>query len=488
MSARARHAVVIGGGLGGLAAALRLSVRGWRVTLFEQSAAFGGKMSRWEAEGFRFDTGPSLITMPWIFEDLFAIAGTHMREHLEAVPLDPMARYVYAGGSEFNYGTSMPTLLPVIREFEGSDRGFFRFMNLGARIYALSKDTFLRRPLTAPPDWRTLGALRHVPLLRGWGNYHKTVCAYFRSPQLRQLFGRYPTYVGSSPYRCPATLAIIPYIEFAFGGWYIRGGLYRIAETLCCLLEERGVELRANAPVAHIDTQSRRVRGVVLQSGERIPADVVIMNGDASHTPRLLGEPGKELTVDERSLSGLVFLIGVRRRLEGIHHHNVYFSENYAEEFRQLFDEQRIPGDPTVYVNVPSRSDTTVAPDGGETLFLMINAPATGEQWDASRIAAARKAVFARLGASGFPDIEQDIAVEHAVTPQSLAERFSMPGGAIYGAHSHGWRKAFFRPPNKDRHCAGLYYAGGSAHPGGGTPMVLLSAKIVEELIIRHEE
>lgn len=487
MSRNTRHAVVIGGGLGGLSIALRLAVRGWRVTVWEQGPSFGGKMNRWTAAGFRFDTGPSLITMPWVFEELFAFAGVRMQDYLETAALAPVARYVYPDGTTFHYSTSMPELLPVIRGLEGNDRGFFEFMRLGARIYALSKDTFLRRPIGAPPDRKALGALRHAPVLRGWGNYQQTVNAYFRSAELRQLYGRYPTYVGSSPYRSPATLAIIPFIELVFGGWYIRGGLYRLVEALCGLLEARGVALRADSPVERIDTRGGRASGVVLRGGERLAADVVVMNGDTSRTDGLLGERAAEMPVDDRSLSGLVLLVGVKRRLEGLEHHNVYFSRDYTEEFRQLFDERRVPEDPTVYVNVPSRTEPSVAPAGGETLFLMVNAPATGETWDAARIGAARKSIFARLRASGFPEIQGDIVVEHAVTPQTLSDRFGMPGGAIYGHHSHGWRNAFFRPANRRRGCAGLYCVGGSAHPGGGTPMVLLSAKIVEELITRHE-
>ncbi|HPX40602.1 MAG TPA: phytoene desaturase, partial [Candidatus Hydrogenedentes bacterium] len=204
-------------------------------------------MNRWTAAGFRFDTGPSLITMPWVFEELFAFAGVRMQDYLETAALAPVARYVYPDGTTFHYSTSMPELLPVIRGLEGNDRGFFEFMRLGARIYALSKDTFLRRPIGAPPDRKALGALRHAPVLRGWGNYQQTVNAYFRSAELRQLYGRYPTYVGSSPYRSPATLAIIPFIELVFGGWYIRGGLYRLVEALCGLLVARGVALRADS-------------------------------------------------------------------------------------------------------------------------------------------------------------------------------------------------------------------------------------------------
>jgi phytoene desaturase len=299
------------------------------------------------------------------------------------------------------------------------------------------------------------------------------------------MFDRYPTYVGSSPYRAPATLAIIPYIEFAFGGWYVKGGLYRIVESLCTLAERAGVTLRTGARVARIDTASSRVRAVTLETGERLEADVVVMNGDASDVPWLLGRAdARPLAAPDRSLSGIVWLLATRRTLPALRHHTVFFSADYQQEFSDLFDRRRFPEDPTVYVNVPSRTDRSVTPGDGETVFVMANAPANdldgGEETQA-RSAHAR--VFDRLRRGGFPDLTDDLLWSDVWTPARLAQRYHMPGGAIYGTHSHGWRHAFLRPPNRDRTCEGLYSVGGSTHPGGGTPTVLMSAAIVSGLI-----
>ena len=475
--------------MGGLATALRLAARGWAVTVCEQGPSFGGKMNTWCERGFRFDTGPSLITMPWVFEDLFKTAAARMRDYFELVAMRPIAEYIYADGTRFTYSTSMPEWLDVVRRLEPRDvDGFLKFMELGARLYEISKETFLRRRPADPPDRRVLAALRHMPLRYGWGNYHRTICAHFKSQHLRQLYDRYPTYVGSSPYQSPATLAVIPYIEYAFGGWYVSGGLYRIVESIVELAERAGVTLLLNSTVERIEREGKRVCGVRLKDQTRISADVVVMNGDASAAPALLGEErAEQLRPGERSLSGLVFLLAVKRRLPELQHHSIYFSSDYAKEFRELFDERRFPDDPTVYVNVPSRSDRSVVPGEGETLFIMANAPADTIEWDEERIAEARRRVFNRLSRSGFPEIEPDIVASNVWTPSRIARSYMMPGGAIYGTHSHGWKHAFLRPPNKDARYGGMYYVGGSAHPGGGTPTVLLSAQITSELIERYE-
>ncbi len=484
------HAAVIGGGLGGLAAAIRLAARGWRVTVCEQGPTVGGKMNRFQSDGFTFDTGPSLITMPWVFEHLFEAAGKRLADYLDLTPMRPLARYRFDDGTEFTYSSSMPEWLETLRGLEPRDvDGFLRFLRLGARLFELSNATFLRRPPGDLPDWEGIRALRHFPVRHAWGNYHKAVVSFFKSPHLRQLYDRYPTYVGSSPYASPATLLVIPYIEFAFGGWYVNGGLYRIVESLVAIAQELGVAVRVNTRVTRITQEDRRVTGVETDGGEQIEADAVVMNGDASSAPSLLGDASDStLAAPERSMSGLVFLLGVRRSLQELHHHTVYFSKDYAREFRQLFEERRFPDDPTVYVSAPSRSDRSLVPGEGEALFVMANAPANDhDPWDDAQIAEARKRVFARLAKGGFPDIAQDIRVEQVWTPRTIADRFLMPGGAIYGTHSHGWRRAFLRPPNKDKRYAGLYYVGGSTHPGGGTPTVLLSAAMTSELIRKHE-
>lgn len=478
---------IIGGGLGGLATAVRLSAAGHMVTLCEAGPAFGGKMNRWQTQGYTFDTGPSLITMPHVFEETFQAAGARMEDHLELVRLEPVAEYIWPDGTRFEHSTNLPHWLDVLRALEPRDAdGFLRFLELGARLFELSSETFLRRGMDQPPDWRTIKALRHFPLRNAWGNYDKVVRSLFRSPYLRQMFNRYPTYVGSSPFRSPATLLVIPYLEHAYGGWFVKGGVYRIVEALAGVAREKGATLLANAPVARIGHERGRVKSVHLADGGSINADVVVMNGDASFLHQLLGGDEPTLPPERRSMSGFLTLAAMRNDMPNLHHHTVCFGADYQHEFSQIFDDGEFPEDPTVYVNAPSRSDRGVVPGQGETLFIMANAPARAEPWDEAMTRTAWQRVVGRLARSGLPDLREDaLAIDHW-TPRRIGASYRMPGGAIYGAHSHGWRNAFIRPANRQR-TRGLYLVGGSSHPGGGTPTVLLSAKITSSLIEKHE-
>lgn len=476
-----KHVVVIGGGLGGLAVALRLRARGFAVTLFEAGPTFGGKMNRWVKDGFTFDTGPSLITMPWVFEDLFQAAGSRMEDHVELLPLHPLSEYVYDDGTRFTYSSSLPEWLRTVKQLDPRDvSGFLKFQELGARLYEVSRRTFLKHSPAERPGLEALGALRHMPLRHGWGNYHDTVAAHFRSPYLQQLFDRYPTYVGSSPYSAPATLALIPYLEYAFGGYAVRGGLYTIAESLVTLCRINGVTLCENSRVVNIETSAGRATGIVLDDGRRASADVVVMNGDSLNLPAMLGTEPKP---DARSMSGFVMLLGIAQSLPQIAQHTIFFSGDYKREFSDIFDNQQFPTDPTVYVNAASRADRKLVPGEGETLFIMANAPAIGAKWSAYHTAIARARVLARLRRGGFPDVIGTAIVEDTWTPSRIEERYLMPGGAIYGTDSHGWRNAFFRPRNMDATVRNLFRVGGSTHPGGGTPTVLLSAEITCRLI-----
>jgi phytoene desaturase len=478
-------AAIIGGGLGGLALALRLNASGWSVTVCEKGPTFGGKMNRWSQGGYVFDTGPSLVTMPHVFAELYESLGERAEEHIELVRLDPHAEYVYPNGVRIVFPADVSGWIESIKAIEPRDvDGFLCLHELGERLYELSRRTFFCRSPLSPPRLSDLPALRHLPMRHGWGNYARTVERFIRSSYLQQLYNRYPTYVGSSPYRCPSTLLVIPYIEHKFGAWYVKGGVYRIIESLVGLARRRGVELRHSSPVAAIEHQGRRVTGVRLGDGSTLKADVVVMNGDACTVYHLLGERGG-MHPETRSLSGFVMLLGVRGELPDVQHHTVFFSSDYRVEFDDLFVRKRFPADPTVYVNTPG--DPSLAPKNSRTVFIMANAPGDGQTvWDSSQVAEARQAVFQRLEKSGFPDIRGRIEVCDVWHPDKFAERYLVPGGAIYGTHSHGWRQAFLRPPNRDRRYSGLFYVGGSSHPGGGTPMVLLSARITTELIQRH--
>ena len=389
-----KTAVIVGGGLGGLAVALRLQAAGWQATVCEAGPDFGGKMNRWSEGGFHFDTGPSLITMPWIFRETFAAGGGKLEEHVELQSLDPIAEYRFDDGTRFGYTSVLPDWLATLKRIApGEDQnGFFQFLALGAKLFEVSKQTFFRRSPFEPPgagEWR---ALRDMPLRRGWGNYQRTVEGLFRSPHLRQLYGRYPTYVGSSPWRSPATLAVIPYIEFAFGGYAVRGGLYRIVEGLLALGEQRGVAFLANARVDRILTKDGAACGVELESGVKLAADTVVMNGDYETTDGLLGK-ARFPRPDRRSMSGFVLLYGLRKPVPGIHQHTVCFSADYRREFSQIFDEGAFPDDPTVYVN---------ASEKGDSLFVMANAPGERRGMGCRYDRAGTGACSGALAARGF--------------------------------------------------------------------------------------
>ena len=356
-----KRVAIIGAGLGGLAAALRLRARGFEVTVFEAGASFGGKMNRWSSEGFRFDTGPSLITMPWVFADLFRAAGSRLEDHVELLPLHPLSEYVFADGTRFTYTSDLPRWLATLHQIEPRDvAGFLRFMELGAKLYDVSKQTFLRRMPTERPAFADLALLGKMPIRHGWGNYHGTVASHFRSPYLRQMFDRYPTYVGSSPYRSPATLALIPYLEYAFGGFGVRGGLHTIVEALTALARQAGVTLCLNARVARIETARGCVTGVTLADGRQSAAEVVVMNGDSATLDELLGRA--PAGAPAQSMSGFVMVLGLRRALPQLEQNTIFFSADYRREFSQIFDERRFPDDPTVYVNAPSRGDRSLVP------------------------------------------------------------------------------------------------------------------------------
>ncbi len=292
-----QRVIVIGAGLGGLATALRLAVRGHSVTVLERGARPGGKMNTWKQDGFSFDTGPSLITMPEVFAELFSVAGEDIHEHLRLQRLDPVASYHFPDGSSFEYGQSLPHWQAQMqRLFPADIDGFHRLMALGGRLYELSRRTFFADAPGEAPDPQMASALKYMPLLHGWGNYDATVRRFIRDERLISFFGRYATYVGSSPYSAPATLLAIPYLEYAHAAWYIEGGLYRLVESLCGLLQKHGVTLRCNAEVAAVNHSGGRTSGVRLSSGESLDAGIVIFNGDATMLPVLLGTASQPWT------------------------------------------------------------------------------------------------------------------------------------------------------------------------------------------------
>ncbi|PDW01796.1 phytoene desaturase family protein [Candidatus Viridilinea mediisalina] len=481
--------IIIGAGLGGMAAAIRLAAQGREVTLLEKNERVGGKLNLLHAAGYTFDTGPSLLTMPWVLEELFASAGRQLSDYLTLVPVEPTCRYTWPDGTTFNAWQHLPQLVQELERLSPDDLpGFFQFLAYSARIYNAVADNFLLRPFDGISELITPRLLRDGPRIDALRSVDRAVRAYFRSPYLRQLFNRYATYNGSSPYRSPATFNVIAYIELTTGGWYVQGGMYQLAQAMQRLAEELGVQVRINSPVGQILTRNGSVQGVRLASGEELPASQVIVNADPRYAyAALLPEAqntAARLARLEPSCSGFMLFLGVNRNYPQLAHHNIFFSHDYPSEFAAIFNTHVPAADPTIYIAATSLSDPSHAPAGHMNLFILVNTPALHRRINWPREADAYgDMIIQRLEQAGLTHLSQHLSYRETWTPQTIAERYNAADGAIYGLASNNRFAAFLRPPLRAREQRGLYFVGGGTHPGGGIPLVLLSGRAVAERV-----
>lgn len=484
---------IVGAGLGGLSAAIHLALRGKHVTVYEANAAAGGKAAELRREGYRFDTGPSLLTMRFVIEEIYRVADARDDERVEFVPVDPICRYFFADGAVLDASADEGAFREQVRVLSPSDAdAVTRFLDYSQRIYDRTADIFLFNPLTELKHvlrWKNLGTLLRLPQIDPFRTVHEGVRSHFTDPRLVQLFDRYATYNGSNPYTAPATLNIIPFVEYRLGAYYVRGGVYALVRSLEAIAQRLGVEFRYDARVDRITVRTGAVTGVEVD-GIHHAHDAVVSNADAVATiTRLLSRTGRKSARRaaryerlEPSCSGLVFLWGVRGQHERLAQHNIFFSEHYADEFADIFQRRIPPREPTVYVSITSKADPAHAPKDGENWFVLVNMPYLTEENRAVDVGRVRTAVLRRLRAAGV-DIEANIAFEEVITPADLEHRFAANKGSIYGVSSNTRGAAFLRPQNRISDPKGLYLCGGSAHPGGGVPLVLLSGKIAAELV-----
>jgi phytoene desaturase len=482
--------VVIGAGVGGLAAAARVAALGHRVTLIERSGTVGGKLGRLvqktDVGEFRFDTGPTLLTLPQVFADLFAATGSTLAAELDLVRTDPVVRHVFSDGSTLD-STSDPVgfaaRIDATFGVAAAD-DWRRLWRRCGRIWDAAWRHVLRSSVDSPLDlvrlaWRlpSLTAIAPGRSLHGLGR------SYLRDPRLRMLLDRYATYAGADPRRAPAALAAIPYAELTYGGWSVRGGLGTLADALLARCTASDVKVELGTEAVAIEASGGRVCGVRLDSGLVVPADVVVANADAATVyTRLWPDPGRARRLYPRSLGGFLILLGVRGRTPGIAHHTVTFPAEYGAEFDAIFGRPARPApDPAIYVSVPQ--DPAVSPDGHEAWHVLVNAPPHGldlssVDWRSPDIVdtyAGR--IIDTLADRGY-DIRSRIVFRRVVTPADLEDVTATPGGAIYGTPSHGLLRPSARGPVR-----GMFLVGGSTHPGGGLPLVALSADIAARRI-----
>ncbi len=488
--------IVVGAGLGGLAAAIRLAAQGRRVLVLEKNERVGGKLNLVQEQGYSFDTGPSLLTMPWVIADLFRAAGRDMSDYLALQQLEPTCRYRWPDGTSFNAYQRLPQLLQEIERLDPADvAGFLDFLAYSGRIYDIVADRFMLRPFDGIRDLITPELLRNGWRIDALRSVDAAVRSFFRSPYLQQVFNRYTTYNGSSPYLSPATFNVIAFIEFAQGGWYLRGGMYELARALARLAGELGVAIRTRSEVAEICVAGGQTRGVRLSTGEELPAAQVLVNADPRYS--YAGIPGRKpllrgptrtaarLQQLEPSCSGFILLLGIDRIYPQLAHHNIFFSQDYPREFQAIF-QKRVPApDPTVYIAASCLSDPDHAPPEHMNLFVLVNAPGWDGRinWNRERIGY-RDLILRKLERMGLAELQQHIVYEQIWTPADLQDRYNAAGGAIYGLASNNPFSAFLRPPLRARGIKQLYFVGGGTHPGGGIPLVLLSGRAVAERIL----
>lgn len=497
----ASHPVgVIGGGLGGLAAACTLAARGHRVVLFEKNEWLGGKAAVLEEGGYRFDMGPTILTVPRVLRRIFAEAGRDFDREVPMIRLDPQWRCFFDDGSVLDLREDVEEMAQSLRTFADDDRlaqGYRDFIRLSSRLHDVSERFFFWKPVEDLADTFSLrrnldvATLRDVLSLRMGATVAGTIRRRVAEPRVAQMLDHFIQYVGSSPYGSPAVLCAIAHMQVGEGVWYPECGTRAVPQALEALARELGVEIRTCTGIARIRREGDRVVGVETEAGETVPLAAVVSNMDSVRTYReLVGDDLAERGIRrafEPACSGVVLYLGLKKRYDHLAHHCFVFSRDPEEEFDHIYRLGEPALDPTCYIAAPARSDPSVAPEGGEALYVLVHTPWLRPHHDWSHMLPAyRRTIIDKLKrTAGLHDLEDRIEVERFLTPQDIHDRYRVLNGAIYGLASHGRLFGAFKPGNRSRVLKGLYLAGGAAHPGPGMPMVLMSGWIAADALDR---
>jgi phytoene desaturase len=492
---------VIGAGLGGLSAACTLAARGHSVILFEKNDWIGGKAAVLEAEGFRFDMGPTILTVPSVLRTIFAEAGERLEDHLQLIRLDPQWRCFFDDGSVLDLHQDVKAMSSVLDQFApGTDAGqhYQDFIELSARLHNISDKYFFNKPIGGIGDMFDLRTsfdpkvLGDVMSMRMGRTVASTIREFTPDPRVAQMLDHFTQYVGSSPYGSPAILCAIAHMQTEEGVWYPVGGTRAVATALEQLALRLGVEIRTSTGITKIVQENGEVKGVITDKKERVDLAAVVSNSDSVRTHReLLDEATAKPFLDRRkyepACSGVVLYLGLNKRYDHLAHHDFVFSKDPHEEFDWIYKKGEPAPDPTCYLAATSFSDDTTAPAGGEALYVLVHTPYLRPHHDwKAMLPKYRQVILDKLKrTAGLHDIEDRIVFERALTPQDINDRYHVLNGAIYGLASHGRFLGAFKPGNRSDDVKGLYLAGGSAHPGPGMPMVMMSGWIAGDTLDR---
>ncbi|ERM83795.1 phytoene dehydrogenase [Rhodonellum psychrophilum GCM71 = DSM 17998] len=484
-----KKAIIIGSGIAGIAASIRLSLKGYRVEVYEANAYPGGKLSEITLQGYRFDAGPSLFTLPEQVDDLFRLAGKQPREHFDYIRLPVACHYFWEDGKQIKAYADIDRFGKEVEAKLGEPAENIRkALEKSAYIYDRLSPLFMQRSLHKFGTWTNKDAMKSYLKMGKLGIFSTMNRAnekQFDHPKMVQLFNRYATYNGSNPYETPATLNIIPHLEFNIGAFFPKKGMHDITMSLYRLAESLGVSFHMNARVEEILVQEKRAVGVIV-NGTKHFADLLVNNMDMVNAYKTILKKEKQprlLLNQTKSSSALIFYWGIKKVFPELELHNILFSEDYKTEFEHIFTHKTISEDPTVYINITSVHKADDAPKDSMNWFTMINVPNNqGQDWDAV-IREARKNIVNKINRILKTDIESLIEVEEILEPRTIESKTSSANGALYGNSSNNRFAAFMRHANFSSDIKNLYFCGGSVHPGGGIPLCLLSAKIVSEMI-----
>jgi len=486
-----RRVVVIGAGLGGLSAALSLAADGYDVEVFEKNDRPGGKLNVLETQGFSFDLGPSILTLPQYFEKLFERHGRRMADYVAIRTVTPHWRNFFEDGTRIDLvpdPEETVSLNPVLSRDDASD--LKSFLAYSKRLYERSEPGYFDRGLDTL--WQMIRFYGLLATLRDFDLFSSMdggVGRHVRNRHLRDILDYFIKYVGSSPYDAPGVLNLLPHAQFEYGLWYVDGGMYGLARALGQLAKEVGVRMHFDAEVVALSPDAGRVAAAALADGRRVEADVFVCNMEVipAYT-RLLGESSrflKKLRKFEPACSGLVLHLGTDREYPQLAHHNFFFSRDPKKHFADVFHRHVLPKDPTLYVVAPARTDRTQAPDGCENIKVLPHIPhLQDERFSTEDYARLRERVLDKLERMGLDDLRSHIVVEDMWTPEDIARRYYSNRGAIYGVVADRWKNGGLKAPKKSTKYANLYFVGGSVNPGGGMPMAVLSGQQVRDRII----
>lgn len=498
---QARNVIVIGGGLGGLTAAALLAHYGMRVTLVEKNETLGGKLQDVTLGDHRFDFGPSTITMPWIFERVFALCASKVDPQLCFVRLPVHSRNHFHDGTVIQLTSTRDHMDEQLRSCSVADRqGFHRFLVACGDMHRLAEEHFFRRPFTHWDHYVSPALAYALLRVRPWQSMDAFHRQFFQDSRLLAMMNRYATYVGSHPAHTPATMSMIAHMEAVHGVYWIKGGNYTLVEALARLARAQGVRIVTACTVTGIRAEQGIVRGIETAQGERLEADVVVSNVDEMRTQQWIsachhGTPTQKNAFGIKksptySLSGIVTLAAVAKTYPHLSHHNLFYPAQYDQEFVDIFERRRWPTDPTLYVCFSGATDPHRSPHG-TNVYLMTNVPPLSDEEISHPEAVRQRAeayhvqLFDRLEAYGLAEIQSSIHAKQTYSPVDIMERTGAWRGALYGRTSHGMRQTFWRAGIKKRNLQGLYACGGTVHPGGGTPMVVLSGTMAAHAVLR---